>query len=228
MISSKNILLLVPAFFAMSCRDARHKEMPADNNKEKIADSSIQHTAAGNISNDSIVLKETFNEEDIPANEYMLDRLKPIRDNFKRINSISSWTKIRLEDLWESTEGGTAKFYYNGNTLEKIVTKDFGETYQQLTEYYLLNGQLSFAFEKTYRYNRPMYYDSAAMKAANDTEAFSFDKSLIEETRNYFEKGKLLNQLNNQDCGAPDAASFLQEEEGRIKSRFEKLRKLVK
>ena len=150
----------------------------------------------------------------------MTERLKPIRANFKRINSISEWEAIYKKDLLESTEGGEAKFYYSHEQLEKITTRHFGETLQQLREYYLLNGQLSFVFEKSYNYNRPIYYDTTTMKENNDREAFDFEKSEIIEDRSYFEKGKLLHQINNQDCGSPFADDYLLGEQKRIKSDF--------
>ena len=175
---------------------------------------------------DTVELKETFNQEDLPVNEYLTERLKPIRANFKRINSITNWTTIDKKDLWETTEGGEAKFYYSNGQLEKITTRHFGETFQQLTEYYLLKGQLSFVFEKSYKYNRPMYYDSTSMKENNDTEAFDFEKSEIIEDRSYFDNGKLLHQIDSQDCGSPFADNYLLEEQKRIKSDFEKLIKL--
>lgn len=177
---------------------------------------------------DTVELKETFNEEDIPENEYLTDRLKLIRANFKRINSITNWTSIDTEELSESTEGGKAKFYYKNRQLEKIVTCNYGEIGQLLTEYYLLDEQLSFVFEKSYNYNRPFYYESTAMKENNDTEAFDFDKSEIIEDRSYFENGKLLHQINNQDCGSPFADGYLLEEQKRIKTNFDKLVKQKK
>lgn len=61
------------------------------------------------------------------------------------------------------------------------------------------------------------------MKENNDTEAFDFDKSEIIEDRSYFETGKLLHQINNQDCGSPFADDYLLEEHKRIKTCFEKL-----
>ena len=172
---------------------------------------------------DTVVLKEVYNEEDLPVNEYLTDRLKPIRANFKRINSITNWTSIDTEELSESTEGGEAKFYYQNGRLEKIVARHYGETFQLLTEYYLLNGKLSFVFERRHKYNRPLYYDTTAMKENNDTEAFDFDKSEIIEDRSYFENGKLLHQINNQDCGSPFADDYLLEEQKRIKNYFDKL-----
>ena len=172
---------------------------------------------------DTFQLKETFNEEDIPVNEYLTDRLKPIRINFKRINSIKNWTSVDTEELSGSTEGGEAKYYFQKVQLEKIVARHYGETFQLQTEYYLLKGQLSFVFERRHKYNRPLYYDSTAMKENNDTEAFDFDKSEVIEDRSYFENGKLLHQINNQDRISPFADDYLLEEQKKIKADFDRL-----
>jgi hypothetical protein len=58
-----------------------------------------------------IVLKESDNEEDIPTNEAFLEKLKPIRENFKRINSISKWTTVNKKNIPEET--AIATFYYS-------------------------------------------------------------------------------------------------------------------
>ncbi|WP_254081061.1 hypothetical protein [Elizabethkingia anophelis] len=176
----------------------------------------------------TIQAKASFNKEDIPVNEYLTDKLKPIRDNFKRINSIEKWSVIKQQDLFESAEGGEAKYYYQKNKLEKIITRIFGESGQTLTEYYLLNGQLSFVYEKNYKYNRPLYYDTKAMKENNDTEAFDFDKSEITENRGYFVNGKLIHILNSEDCGAPFSSDYIAEEQKSILSEYIKLLKLIR
>ncbi|MEO6254797.1 MAG: hypothetical protein ABIO79_15915 [Ferruginibacter sp.] len=97
------------------------------------------------------------------------------------------------------------------------MTRHYGETFQQLTEYYLLKGQLSFVFEKSYKYNRPIYYDSAS-------QAFDFEKFEIIEDRSYFENRKLIHQVNNQDCGSPFADNYLLEEQKRLNPDFDKLK----
>ncbi|MCT2560897.1 hypothetical protein [Chryseobacterium herbae] len=179
------------------------------------------------IKSDTIKIKESFNENDIPVNEFLTDRLKPIRSNFKRINSITKWSSIKKKDIeGESAEGGEAVFYEQKGRLEKITERLFGETGQMLTEYYLLNGKLSFVFEKIYKYNRPLYYDVKAMKENNDTEAFDFEKSEIEENRGYFEKGKLIHVSNSLDCGAPFSGDYIAEEEKRFSESFQELLKL--
>lgn len=178
---------------------------------------------------DTIRIKESLNEGDIEPNEYLKDRLKPIQANFKRINSITKWTSIKKKDMeGQSAEGGEATYYYKNNRLEKVMARHYGETGQALVEYYLLNGKLSFVFEKNYEYNRPLFYDKKAMKENNDMEAFDFEKSEITETRNYFEGGSLLHIVNSQDCGAPFSRDYIREEDKRIKDDFKKLLKLEK
>jgi hypothetical protein len=179
------------------------------------------------VKSDTIKIKESSNEEDIAVNEFLTDRLKPIRTNFKRINSITKWSSIKKKDIeGESAEGGEAVFYEQKGHLEKITARLYGEMGQVLTEYYLLNGNLSFVFEKIYTYNRPLFYDLKAMKENNDTEAFDFKKSEIEENRGYFEKGKLVHVTNSQDCDAPFSSDYIDGEEKRFSEAFQKLLKL--
>ncbi|SDI15909.1 hypothetical protein [Chryseobacterium jejuense] len=181
------------------------------------------------VKGDTIKIKESLNEEDIEANEYLKDRLKPIQTNFKRINSIKKWTSIQKKNIeGESAEGGEATYYYKNNRLEKVMARHYGEMGQALIEYYLFNGKLSFVFEKDYEYNRPLFYDAKAMKENNDTEAFDFEKSEITETRNYFESGSLLHIVNSQDCGAPFSGDYMREEDKRMKDDFKRLLKLEK
>lgn len=181
------------------------------------------------ITKDTAKIKAAFHEDDIAANEYLKDRLKPIQSNFKRINSITQWTSILKRDIeGESAEGGEATFFFKGKRLEKILARHYGEMGQALIEYYLLNGQLSFVFQKDYKYNRPMFYDTKAMKENNDSEAFDFKKSEITETRNYFEKGDLFHIVNSQDCGAPFSGEYMAAEENSIQDDFKRLMELLK
>ncbi|HEY4877428.1 MAG TPA: hypothetical protein VIH86_17745 [Puia sp.] len=169
-------------------------------------------------------ISESHNESDLAGNEYLQSNLKPIRENFKRINSILKWTSVVTKENNESTEGGETKFYYL-NGLQKIIVRQFGETFQNLKEYYLLNGNLSFVLEKSYKYNRPIYYDSTAMKENDDTTIFDMNKSEIVEIRSYFLNGKLIHQINNQDCGSPFYDEYLLGEQKRITSEFASIRK---
>lgn len=218
----KTIYYLLTFFTVLSFRCESNKT------KEPFKANQLTSAKIDSLRRDSATLTESFNKEDIPANDYFQDKLKPSRENFKRINSISRWTSIVQKELLETTEGGEAKFYYQNKKLEKVVTHEFGETFQQLKEYYLISGKLSFVYEKSYKYNRPMYYDSAALKENNDSEVFDFKKSEIIETRSYFDNEKLLHQLTNEDCGSPFSDDYLNGEQSRINKDFEKLIKLGK
>lgn len=181
------------------------------------------------VKEDTVKIKESLNEEDIVPNEDLKDRLKPIQANFKRINSINQWTVIKKKDIeGESAEGGEVTYYYKNKRLEKVIARHYGEMGQILIEYYLLNGKLSFVFEKNYQYNRPLFYDAKAMKENNDTEAFDFNKSEITETRNYFEGGSLLHIVDSQDCGAPFSGDFMRQQDKSLKDDFKRFLKLEK
>lgn len=180
------------------------------------------------IATDSLGSKGVFNNEDLPTKDQLEYRIKEIRENFKRINSIANWTSIDVIPLTESTENGEAKLYYKNKELEKINTQQYGEMGQLLTEYYLKDGQISFVFEKSYSYNRPIYYDTIAMKENNDTEAFDLTKSEIEEYRSYFYNSKLIHQIKSPQNALPLNDDNLLEEQNRIIINFDKYLKLSK
>ena len=165
---------------------------------------------------------EIFKKDTIYLNEDLKKQLDPVLRNSKRINSIKNWT-IKTKSLWETTDGGQAKFYYKNGKLEKITTHYLSETFQKLTVYHLENQKLSFVFDKYYQYNRPMYYDSIAMKSNNDTEVFDFNKAEITVNRYYFLDQKLIYQLDSEDCGSPFSTDYLLEAEKEIKREFEYL-----
>ncbi|MGX5686162.1 hypothetical protein ACWKWW_16570 [Chryseobacterium cucumeris] len=177
---------------------------------------------------DTVKIGETLIDKDITVSKSLKNRIKPIQANFKRINSVTKWTAVKKKDIeGESAEGGEATFYYTDKGLQKVIAKNYGEIGQKLTEYYLLNGQLSFVFEKEYRYNRPLFYDAKAMKENNDTEAFDLKKSKITMTRNYFENGNIIMITNTTGRGFSIGADYPAEQKEKIREDFKRLLKLV-
>ena len=75
------------------------------------------------------------------------------------------------------------------------------------------------------RHKRPIYYDSTENK---DNQIYDFKKSEIAENRSYFVNGKLIHQVNNQDCGSPFANDYLLKEQKRITIDFDNLKTLLK
>lgn len=167
-------------------------------------------------------------KDDTIFKEYLGERLKPIRANFKKINEIIEWTLVDKRKLNQSTEGGAATYYFLKDTLLKVVAIHFGETGKNIQEFYTKNGQLSFVFEQQYKYNRPINWDSNAMNENNDTETFDINESEIIEERSYFENGVLIRQINNQNFGSSITEDFLKEEQVRLTVVFEKLQERLK
>jgi len=179
--------------------------------------SSFAQTSNGEL------LKENYNATDLVVNDYLITELEPIRANFKRITSLNSWDKVIEVELNESTEGGIARIYRGIDGPEKLVVRHYGELFQSITEYFILDYELSFVIERTLKYNRPIYYDSLAMLEMGDTEFFDPKKADLEEFRSYFLEGKLAHQLHNKDCGTAFDANYLDEENTRIWREFVEL-----
>ncbi|AMR29179.1 hypothetical protein A0257_20160 [Hymenobacter psoromatis] len=132
----------------------------------------------------------------------------------------AAWSNVRRVELYESLEGGEAVFYYQQHALRKIVARYLGETYQQRTTFYLRSGQPTLVVEQDYHYNRPITYDSAAMRANADTEAFDLAKSTIQTTRSYFGRGRLRYQAVSP---ANDSAAYLLREQRRLADQLRRL-----
>lgn len=138
-------------------------------------------------------------------------KLAEINHNFTKVNSIKNWSKKIVKILWKSTEGGEATFFYSKNNLEKITEIYYGETGQNLTEYYFANHKLSFIFEKDIHYNRPITYIKEINKEVEDGVYFDFDKSEITVVRSYFYDDKLLSQISTNKSNVENKFSLKSE-----------------
>jgi hypothetical protein len=141
------------------------------------------------------------------------ESIKPIRTNFNRINAKKYWKKVDKVDLLDGDS--KSLFYYSKNGLEKLVHNNFGESGKLITEYYLLNGKLSFVSGREFRYNC-----HPAMKE------FDEKKTNVEQTKYYFENGKIFDVTSDQDCGSPFAGDFVAAENKRLNEDFNRIVKL--
>lgn len=153
---------------------------------------------------DTIILTQTFEEEDLEANDYLKEKLKPIRENFKSINSIKEWTGVDKRKLEKIPNNGVAEYYYLNKNIEKIIVHYPTYSSSDITEYYLLNRQLSFVLEKS-------------INTTGDSH------SEIITAKSYFINNKLLHQINNQDCGSPFTDEYLLGEQKRIMDNFKNI-----
>ncbi len=118
-------------------------------------------------------------------------KYKNIRDNY------STYDTTTVKIWGESTDGGQAVAYYDGEAIKLIEVTWFGEMGKRKIEYYFDNGQLFFAFNAEYEYNRPIYLDEKTAKEYGDNEAFDYSKTKIKEDRYYFNNGRLIRWLDN-------------------------------
>lgn len=146
------------------------------------------------VNTDSL-FKESFREKDIPVNEYMIDILRPIRENFYTVNSMEQWDSVNKVELSPIHKNVYAKYYYKEGTLRKIIFKPRDE---KLDEYYFLKGSLCLIIEK------------------------GVDTTINEPDikKSYFTNKGLIHQVVSGDCGAPWASEYLEEEEYRLVSEY--------
>ena len=215
----KNFEKILLGIILISITSCETKTQSDRKNSDKI------NSTKSRIIKDSFIIAESKNQIDNPANEYLTGKLKPIRENFKRLNSIDygNWSNVETKYLEGSNEGGEVTYYSWNDKLVKIITKEFGETYQVLTEYYLLDNKLSFVYQKGLKYNRSIW---KSKPESSDKEVFDIEKSEIVEKRSYFDNGKLIHQLNSEDSGSPMSGEYLQEEQVEIEKNFERVLKI--
>lgn len=142
---------------------------------------------------------------------------------------ISSYDTTIIEIWDESTDGGQATGYFDKEDLKLIIVWWLGETGRRKMEMYYDDGELFFALNSNYEYNRPYYYDDKMAKENNDTEIFDPNKTIIREDRYYFHQGKLIRMLDNdKKMIDPSSSDFLKakneilEKADRFKNKFRK------
>ena len=210
---------IILGIILISLPNCESKTQNENNNSDKII------ANKKSIIEDNFKITESKNENDNSINEYLDEKLKPIRENFKKLNSIQygNWSNVETKYLEGSNEGGEVTYYSWNEKLDKIITKEFGETYQVLTEYYLIENKLSFVFQKGLKYNRSIWKNKPE---SSDKEVFDIDKSDIIEKRSYFENGKLIYQINNEDNASPMSNKILNDEQAEIETNFKRVLKI--
>ncbi len=150
-------------------------------------------------------------------------QIKRVKENFTQVNSVAQWDSIVSRPVFETTQGGEATYYYKKAQLKKISAHQYGELFKAVTEYYLDHDKLSFVYEKTYRYNRPIYWDSVMMKENNDNQVWDIKKSTVTQTRDYFYNNQLIKQITTTSGETKTRFSGLTEEEIKRLQAFNKL-----
>jgi len=177
--------------------------------------------------NDTVLLQETLGEKDTTEiDENLLQKLQPIRENFESINSKNEWDSVVVKKMLIDDRNVRARLFYSEGEIEKIVIRHSVEDHQELTEFYLLNGELSFVYEKEYwylQYYKLDEYDEKKQKK----EKYSIALESSNETKSYFENGILIYKWDKEDCCDPFPKFHLMNEEERITDIFNKIIKQI-
>ena len=121
-------------------------------------------------------------------------KIDQIRKDYASTNAIKNYIVKEIEDDEQSIEGGVIRYYFQNGIVKKIVAEYFGESGNNLTEYYIKNGKVYFIFDKTEKYNVPYYVNADWYKRDNMKvgEVFDSRKSKISEKRYYFDENMKL------------------------------------
>ena len=145
--------------------------------------------------------------------EYLGDRLKPIRDKLKPLSNRQEWTAVDKRKIKTINGNGAAVYYFLDQELKKIRLLENTDSTDRFVEFYLEDQNLFFVFERQ--------TDNHELK--NDPEFYEpFEDSL------FFDQGQLIRIKSNMDCGAPFAKDYRQEEQVRLQTEFEKLKGRLK
>lgn len=100
---------------------------------------------------------------DTTYQEFMGEKLKPIREKLKPLSSRQEWTAIDKRKIETENGNGSAVFYFLTGELRKIRLLQNSDSADRFVEYYLEDNNLFFAFERqTDKYelqNDPEFYE---------------------------------------------------------------------
>ena len=127
-------------------------------------------------------------------------RIKSIGCLYQDIeNNIEAYDTTMINIWDESTEGGQGVAFYYGNEIVLIQVNWLSETGRRQIKYCYNKEQLCYSLEQVFKYNRPIYWNEEFAKEMGDNEVFDPDKTEITESKFYFNNGKLIRWINNEN-----------------------------
>ena len=154
-------------------------------------------------------------------------KIAQIRKDFSSTNAVKNYVIKEVEDPDQSTDGGVVKYYLQDGVVKKIVAEYFGESGNNLTEYYIKNGKVYFIFDKTEKYNVPYYVDSKWYKEneIKNGEIFDKRKSKFFEKRYYFDENEKLIRYIDENKKIVENGKKLREIEKDVLKEYFKIKK---
>ena len=154
-------------------------------------------------------------------------KIAQIRKDFSSTNAVKNYVIKEVEDSDQSTDSGVVKYYLQDGVVKKIVAEYFGESGNNLTEYYIKNGKVYFIFDKTEKYNVPYYVDSKWYKEneIKNGEIFDKRKSKFFEKRYYFDENEKLIRYIDENKKIVENGKKLREIEKDVLKEYFRIKK---
>ena len=154
-------------------------------------------------------------------------KIAQIREDFSSTNAVKNYVIKEVEDSEQSTDSGVVKYYLQDGVVKKIVAEYFGESGNNLTEYYIKNGKVYFIFDKTEKYNVLYYVDSKWYKEneIKNGEIFDKRKSKFFEKRYYFDENEKLIQYIDENKKIVENGKKLREIEKDMLKEYFRIKK---
>lgn len=186
----------------IGCNDNGQKSVSQNDRLELVPEPDKDLREKYEIQQDSLTTDTTYQE-------FMGEKLKPIRIKLKPLLNRQQWTAVDKRKIETKNGNGAAVYFFLDKELRKIRLLEHTDSTDRFVEFYLDGKNLFFVFERqTDNYemkNAPEFYEP-------------FEDSL------FFENGNLIRIKSNMDCGAPFAEDYRKEEQVRLKTEFEKLK----
>jgi len=133
-----------------------------------------------------------------------------IKKNYTKINGkLKDYTRKQVDDI-TSPGGGGITGYYQDDEIKKVIAQRFTDTNRVFTEYYYDDGMLIFVTEQNFVYNKPNTYTEEKALANNDSVWYDDKKTVMQISRFYFHKNKLIKWLDQDNSDvAVNSAKFI-------------------
>ncbi|HEX5170959.1 MAG TPA: hypothetical protein VFW11_17410 [Cyclobacteriaceae bacterium] len=106
--------------------------------------------------------------------------IENIRKQYLEINSrLDTYQKATKDILGESSEGGQADVYYDGDSMKKMVITHYGAIGKVTAEYYIQETKVFFIFIKRTVYDKPIYEKGSKVSAVEEDRFYFYEDKMI-------------------------------------------------
>lgn len=127
---------------------------------------------------------------------------------------LKDYEQKRVDDL-TSLGKGYITGYFRDEEVKKIIAENYTDTFRSFSEYYFDDGMLILVLKQKFIYNKSVKYTEEVALANNDSNWYDDKKTVMEESRFYLSKNKLVKWFTPENKEVPAATTeFINKEQG--------------